>query len=71
MHLRSLRDQIVTIPGSACAVSFSKDETIWTESSHKYHAGEISTMARRNGFRCDAQWIDSEWPFAESLLVAE
>jgi len=28
-------------------------------------------MARRNGFRCDSQWIDTEWPFAESLLIAE
>ena len=71
MHLRSLRDQVVTIPGAACAVSFLKDETIWTESSHKYRAEDIATIARRNGFRCDAQWIDTEWPFAESLLTAE
>ena len=71
MHLRSLRDQIVTIPRSGCTVSFLKDETIWTESSHKYRAGEISEMALRNGFRCDSQWMDTEWPFAESLLIAE
>src|SRR6202051_3686510 len=71
MHLRSLRDQIVTIPRSGCTVSFLKDETIWTESSHKYRAEDISAMAWRNGFRCDSQWIDTEWPFAESLLVAE
>ena len=71
MHLRSMRDQIVTIPRSGCSVSFLKDETIWTESSHKYRAEDISAMAQRNGFRCDSQWIDSEWPFAESLLIAE
>lgn len=71
MHLRSTRDQIVKIPRSGCSVSFRKDETIWTESSHKYRAEDISEMARRNGFRCDSQWIDMEWPFAESLLVAE
>ncbi len=71
MHLRSTRDQIVNIPGSGCHVSFRKDETIWTESSHKYRAEDISAMAHRNGFRCDAQWIDTEWPFAESLLIAE
>jgi L-histidine N-alpha-methyltransferase len=70
MHLRSLRDQIVKIPGADCTVSFRKDETIWTESSHKYRAEEISEMAQRTGFRCDAQWIDAEWPFAENLLVA-
>jgi uncharacterized SAM-dependent methyltransferase len=71
MHLRLMRDQIVTIPRAACSVSFKNGETIWTESSHKYRAEEISEMARRNGFRCDAQWIDAEWPFAESLLIAE
>lgn len=71
MHLRSLRDQVVSIPGAGFSVSFRKDETIWTESSHKYRAEEISPMARRNGFRCAAQWVDAEWPFAESLLLAE
>ena len=71
MHLRSVCDQIVTIPRAGCTVSFLKDETIWTESSHKYRAEDISAMARRNGFRCDSQWIDTEWPFAESLLIAE
>src|SRR5580704_8876009 len=71
MHLRSMRAQIVTIPRAGCVVSFLKDETIWTESSHKYRAEDISAMARRNGFRCDSQWIDTEWPFAESLLIAE
>ena len=71
MHLRSLRGQSVTIAGSGCTVSFTKDETIWTESSHKYRADEIPAMARRTGYRCDAQWLDSEWPFAENLLIAE
>jgi L-histidine N-alpha-methyltransferase len=71
MHLRSMRDQIVTIPRARCTVSFRKDETIWTESSHKYRAEDVSAMAQRNGFRCDSQWIDTEWPFAESLLIAE
>jgi L-histidine N-alpha-methyltransferase len=71
MHLRSTRDQVVTIPRAGCTVSFLKDETIWTESSHKYRAEDIAAMARRNGFRCDSQWIDTEWPFAESLLLAD
>jgi L-histidine Nalpha-methyltransferase len=70
MHLRSLRDQHVRIPGAGCSVSFSKDETIWTESSHKYRAEDIPAMAERNGFRCDSQWIDAQWPFAENLLFA-
>jgi L-histidine Nalpha-methyltransferase len=71
MHLRSTRDQTVIIPTVGCGVTFRKEETIWTESSHKYRAVDISGMARRNGFHCDAQWIDTEWPFTESLLIAE
>jgi len=71
MHLRSTRDQRVAIPRSGCTVTFTEGETIWTESSHKYRAEDVAGMASRNGFRCDSQWIDSEWPFAESLLIAE
>jgi L-histidine N-alpha-methyltransferase len=70
MHLRSLCNQVVKIPGASCTVSFLKDETIWTESSHKYRAEDIASMSERNGFRCDSQWTDREWPFAENLLFA-
>jgi len=71
MHLRSTCDQTVTIAQAECTVSFAKDETIWTESSHKYRAEEIPAMARHSGYRCDSQWMDSEWLFAENLLIAE
>ena len=71
MHLRSKRDQTVTIPAAGFSVRFAAGETIWTESSHKYSKEEICQLAQDTGFRCDAQWIDQEWPFAESLLVAE
>jgi L-histidine N-alpha-methyltransferase len=71
MHLRSKRRQSVTIPGSELRVEFVQGETIWTESSHKYSTNEVSRLARNAGFRCRAQWVDEQWPFAESLLVAE
>jgi L-histidine Nalpha-methyltransferase len=71
MHLRSKRNQAVEIPRSALSVDFADGETIWTESCHKYSAAEVSDIAKAVGFRCDAQWIDAEWPFAESLLIAE
>ena len=71
MHLRSLRNQTVTLAQAGCTVSFERDETIWTESSHKYREVEIPAMAQRIGFRCDAQWLDSEWLFSENLLIAE
>ena len=71
MHLRSKRRQVVAIPAAEVTVEFLEGETIWTESSHKYSVGEVSEMARDAGYRCTAQWIDKEWPFAENLLVAE
>jgi L-histidine Nalpha-methyltransferase len=71
MHLMSRRTQTVTIPGAGFSVRFSEGETIWTESSHKYSKDEIWQMAKDVGFRCEAQWVDQEWPFAESLLLAE
>jgi dimethylhistidine N-methyltransferase len=71
MHLRSLRRQTVNIPAAELAVEFLEGETIWTESSHKYSLQEVFSMSRTAGFRCEAQWIDEQWPFAENLLVAE
>ena len=71
MHLRSMRRQMVRIPTSNLRVEFLEGETIWTESSHKYQSEEVFEMASNAGFCCQAQWIDHEWPFAESLLVAE
>jgi L-histidine Nalpha-methyltransferase len=71
MHLRSERRQTVSIPAAELEVEFLEGETIWTESSHKYSTEEIFHMARNAGFRCEAQWIDQQWPFAESLLTAE
>ncbi|HEV3220924.1 MAG TPA: L-histidine N(alpha)-methyltransferase [Candidatus Acidoferrales bacterium] len=71
MHLMSERDQQVTIPGADCSVSLRGGETIWTESSYKYRTEEILKMAERSGFRTEAQWVDGEWPFAESLLIAD
>jgi L-histidine Nalpha-methyltransferase len=71
MHLRSTRAQTVSIPKAGVTLHLRKDETIWTESSHKYNLEEVAQIATQSGFRCGAQWADSEWPFAESLLIAE
>jgi L-histidine Nalpha-methyltransferase len=71
MHLRSMCHQTVRVPAADLIVEFYEGETIWTESSHKYSAEEVFSMARNAGFRCEAQWIDEQWPFAENLLVAE
>jgi L-histidine Nalpha-methyltransferase len=71
MHLRSLARQRVQIPAAALRVTLDEDETIWTESSHKYYLGEAADMAECTGFRCEGQWVDEEWPFAQNLLIAE
>ena len=71
MHLRSTRRQTVHVPAASLRFMLDEDETIWTESSHKYKTEEIPEMAARTGFRCDGQWIDEEWPFAQNLLIAE
>jgi dimethylhistidine N-methyltransferase len=70
MHLRSRRDQVVEIPGARLRVEFNRGETIWTESSHKFTLQGVSALAAATGFECAAQWVDEEWPFAETLLAA-
>jgi dimethylhistidine N-methyltransferase len=70
MHLQSKRRQTVSIPLANVTVEFEEGETIWTESSHKYSLEEIFPTARDAGFHCARQWVDSEWPFVENLLVA-
>jgi dimethylhistidine N-methyltransferase len=71
MHLRSMCRQTVSVPAAELVVEFLEGETIWTESSHKYAREEVFSMALSSGFRCEAQWIDEQWPFAENLLIAE
>jgi len=71
MHLQSKRRQIVNIPAAEVVIEFQEGETIWTESSHKYSTDEICETAPSAGFRCEVQWIDEQWPFAENLLIAE
>ncbi|MDQ6704456.1 MAG: L-histidine N(alpha)-methyltransferase [Acidobacteriota bacterium] len=70
MHLRSKIPQRVHIRSIGLRVGFREGETIWTEASQKFRRSQVRTMARLAGFSCQAQWIDSEWPFAENLFAA-
>ena len=70
MHLRSKSDQTVVI-GNNWEVTLRQGETIWTESSYKFLPGQVQSMAEGAAFRCDTQWLDDAWPFAQSLLRAE
>jgi L-histidine N-alpha-methyltransferase len=69
MHLRSRVDQSVFIPEADFRVRFQAGETIWTESSHKFHPQEMFEIATKTGFCVKAQWVDQEWPFVESLWM--
>ena len=67
MHLRSTRNQSVSV-GKDLAVRFKRGETIWTESSYKFQRHDIRELAHATGFKCQAQWVDEEWPFAQTVL---
>ena len=71
MHLRSTCRQTAAIRQAGITVRLAEGETIWTESSHKYQTEEVVQLASRTGYRCVAQWVDQEWPFAQSLFLAE
>jgi len=70
MHLRSTKWQRITIRKAGFGFYLREDETIWTESSHKYNLKEVVDMGTRTGYRCVGQWCDSEWHFAQNLFFA-
>ena len=70
MHLRSVRDQKVTIRAADFQVQFRPNETIWAESSYRYSTAELETMAARSGFSTIGMWVDPQWAFASTLWRA-
>jgi dimethylhistidine N-methyltransferase len=58
MHLESLSDQVVTIPGCRLRVLFSRGETIHTENSHKYTPESLRALASLGGFAEESSWTD-------------
>ena len=66
MHLRSTVAQTVSIKDFT--VSLKKGETIWTESSYKFWPKQVRAMAEQARFNTEVQWIDAEWPFAQTLV---
>lgn len=69
MHLVSTRRQLVTIFGSE--ILFRCGESIWTESSHKFTLPELRAYAKNSGFSVAGEWTDTEWPFVETLWIAD
>jgi dimethylhistidine N-methyltransferase len=62
MHLISLVDQDVFIPGAGLTAQLALGESIHTENSHKYTPELLRTLAERAGFEEEAAWTDArEW----------
>jgi uncharacterized SAM-dependent methyltransferase len=60
MHLVSLDDQDVFIPGAGLTSLFARGESIHTENSHKYNPELLRTLADRAGFEEEAGWTDAQ-----------
>ncbi|MGE3718549.1 MAG: L-histidine N(alpha)-methyltransferase [Bauldia sp.] len=71
MHLVARERHFVNLRLADLRLEFEAGETIWTESSHKFDAREIWSMASGLGFRSAGQWTDETWPFAETLWLAD
>jgi len=70
MHLVAKRAHEVAVPALGATIRFDSGESIWTESSYKFHIQDLQRMAKDASFEPVAQWTDEEWPFAETLLQA-
>jgi dimethylhistidine N-methyltransferase len=68
MHLRSLREQVVTVAGMRFV--FAAGETIHTENSCKYGVEEFRQLARAAGFEPRHCWCDAQRLFSVHYLVA-
>jgi len=67
MHLVSQRDQAVHLNRET--FSFSRGESIWTESSCKYSLDKFKQMAATSGFKVKRVWTDERKWFSVLYLV--
>ncbi len=63
MHLVSLADQVVRVPGADLVVKFRRGESIHTENSHKYTVEALGRIAARAGFAEELSWTDRQGTF--------
>ncbi|MFO0601129.1 MAG: L-histidine N(alpha)-methyltransferase [Myxococcaceae bacterium] len=71
MHLRATRACEVSIPGLELSVRFAANETVWTESSHRFNVNELNDWGREARFSTAATWVDRVWPLALTLFIAQ
>jgi dimethylhistidine N-methyltransferase len=62
--LVSLRRQHIVIAEAQLEIDLAEGESIWTESSHKYHAEQLIAEGLAAGFTGGEQWIDQDASFA-------
>jgi dimethylhistidine N-methyltransferase len=67
MHLISRQDQKVHLDSTS--VSFTRGESIWTESSYKYNLDEFARLAAGAGFSLEHVWTDEQHLFSVQYLV--
>jgi dimethylhistidine N-methyltransferase len=70
MHLQAQRACEVRVQALGLTVRFAAGETLWSESSHRFSLDELRGWAKDAGFAVAKQWVDGDWPFAQTLLDA-
>jgi L-histidine N-alpha-methyltransferase len=70
MHLVSSERQRVRIRAADVDLTLEEGESIWTESSYKFHPDDIVERLAQTGFSLAEQWIDEEFGFALTLVRA-
>jgi L-histidine N-alpha-methyltransferase len=71
MRLRSLDDQVVTLPGIDLVVGFAEGEEMRTEVSAKFRRTGIAAELAAAGFAMQSWWTDEGGQFGLSLSVPE
>jgi dimethylhistidine N-methyltransferase len=70
MHLVSLAPQEVHVADADLRITLERGDTIWTESSYKYHPRSIRDLVEPAGFVERRQWLDEEAGFALTMFCA-
>lgn len=70
MFLVALRRQRVRVAAAGIDIRLGAGETIWTESSYKFHPDDIAQRLQQTGFSVERQWIDRGDGFALTAASA-
>jgi L-histidine Nalpha-methyltransferase len=70
MHLVSRAPQVARIEALALDIRFAAGETIHTENSYKFDAGQLAALAADTGFALRQTWRDEAEHFSFNLLTA-